>query len=83
MEGEYPIKPYKKPKGTITLHHTITGKNGKVIEFFGDQANPEIVTFYIKNNRGTLKDTIEISIEDARNLVTTITGWDKLLPKEE
>ena len=51
MEGQYPIKPYKRPKDTTTTTQTITGKMGKVIEIFLDNSRPEIVTFYIKSNK--------------------------------
>lgn len=83
MEGQYPIKPYVKPKGTSQLTHKTTAKFGKVLELFCDESKPGMVTFYIKSNRGTLKDTIEISLEDALSLANSITGWDKHLPKEE
>ena len=83
MDGQYPIKPYVKPKGTTITTHKLKGKFGKVIELFCDESKPEVVSFHIKTSRGTLKETIEVSLEEALALAKTITVWDDYLAKKQ
>jgi hypothetical protein len=50
---------------------------GKVIEAIYHEANPEVITFNIKSNRGTLKDVIEIPRNQFAHLAGIANFWDK------
>lgn len=84
MESQYPIKPYKKPtKPLTTTKITMIGKMGKSIEVDYSNASPEMVTFSIKSNRGTVKDVLEIPIEKVLSLAKSITIDHDLFTRED
>ncbi len=56
----------------------LKGKMGKTIDVTYNEDNPDIVEFVIKNNRGSIKDTIEVPIENVLQFAKVITVTYKL-----
>lgn len=62
---------------------TMKGTQGKVIEAFYCNLNPEIVRLNIISNRGKIKDVIEMPVQNILTLSRSIPAWHEAWTKEE
>lgn len=84
MDSKYPVKPYKPAKtATTTTTAKMTGKKGKQIVAVYKDAEPDVVVFSIKSNRGTVKDVIEMPIQEAIDFFRTLSVMHEHYLKEK